>query len=653
MASTVQPSPSNETIPSIGKDTNYETYSLIWLDASIYSEETLDTQEKLRLSINYLRTFDKLDECEKYIRSVSSEDRIVLIIISSIYIYCGNKEFHQQWGKQYSKIQGVYNQLNELINRIQFDQSGRRSHEADEALSIFTFGSNNNQEESTTGLDGRFLQSQLLLTCLLNMETTETDKNEFISECREIYKTNLEQLKIVDDFGKNYAPEHSLWWYTRSAFVYRLLNKALRIQNIDLLFLLRFYIRDIEKQLSNRRYKSCIRVYRGQFMSKEELNVLKDSIGKLISVNSFLSTSSKYEVASLYSGSFATDDTLEKVLFEIDADPNQIGVKPFADISEISCFKEEDEILMMVGSVFRLNKIYLGDDKIWHIEMTLCSDNVLQTTFDYMKKRYDSMNNKLLLFANVLIDLANFDDAEKYLHRLLKELLSCPADIPKCLHALGKVSCEKGNYDLSLDYFGKALEILRESQPNDYRIAHIHNSIGEVYQNKGDIEKALESYKEALKIFRQTVPDDHKSIAWCYNNLGIIYEKQKNYSKARGYLLKALSIKKKVLPAKHSCLGNTYNNLGNVYYYLHEYDQALEKYQLTYEIFKDCVTPRHPSMARILKNIGVIYEVKKNFIGAKKNYEKALKIREKILSSTHPDLIEIKKDIERVSAKIE
>jgi tetratricopeptide (TPR) repeat protein len=69
-------------------------------------------------------------------------------------------------------------------------------------------------------------------------------------------------------------------------------------------------------------------------------------------------------------------------------------------------------------------------------------------------------------------------------------------------HHLGKVSCEKGNYDSSLDYFGKALDTLRESQPNDCRIAYIHSSIGEVYQNKGDIEKALESYKEALKTFR-------------------------------------------------------------------------------------------------------------------------------------------------------
>jgi len=37
--------------------------------------------------------------------------------------------------------------------------------------------------------------------------------------------------------------------------------------------------------LSDRQYQSRISVYRGQFMSKEELNVLKDSIDKLISVN--------------------------------------------------------------------------------------------------------------------------------------------------------------------------------------------------------------------------------------------------------------------------------------------------------------------------------------------------------------------------------
>lgn len=121
MASAVQPSSSNEAISSIRNDINYETYSLVWLDAAIDSEENREAQRKLRLSINYLRTFDKLDECAKYIRSASSEDRIILIVghhlaqelipnthlfrqVTSIYIFCENKEFSQHWSKQYSKV---------------------------------------------------------------------------------------------------------------------------------------------------------------------------------------------------------------------------------------------------------------------------------------------------------------------------------------------------------------------------------------------------------------------------------------------------------------------------------------------------------------------------------------------------------------------
>ncbi len=517
------------------------------------------------------------------------------------------------------------------------------------------FNSNNNHEQSTTGLDGRFVQSQLLIACLLRMKTSRTDKKEFVLQCREFYKGNDKVLKLVNEFEEEYASEYSLWWYTRETFLYRILNKALRIQNIDLLFLVRFYIRDVEQQLHQRRYLLPIRVYRGQLMSYEELNILKDSKDKLISMSSFLSTTFNSQLALMYLASSTNDNTLERVLFEIDADPNLIGVKPFADLSKISCFPEEEEVLMMLGSVFRLKNIRLDENQIWHIEMKLCSDHDcdLQAIFDHMKNQYGPMNTRLLLFATVLIDMANFDDAEKYLSRLLKQLPSHHRDIPKCYHALGKVSCEKGNYDLSLFYLDKALEILQTSDPNDSRIAYIYNNIGEVHQNKGDVKRALKSYEKALNIFRQTFTDDDENIAWCYNNLGIIYQKQKHYFKARDYLIKALNIKRKLLPPQHPCLSNTYNNLGNVYYYLQEYDQALEKYQLSHEIFQKSLTPRHPSIARTLKNIGLAYEAKCDFIEAKKNYEQALVIQQCILSASHPDLIETKKDIARVTTKIE
>jgi tetratricopeptide (TPR) repeat protein len=484
------------------------------------------------------------------------------------------------------------------------------------------------------------------------MQTSRTDKNEFISQCRLIYKTNKSCLTVLNEFVENYESEHSLRWYTRDSFIYRLLNKALRIQNIDLLFLFCFYIRDIEKQLHENQYPSSVHVYRGQSMSTEELNVLKDSKHKLISMNSFLSTSLNPNVALMFLDSPGIDKTLERVLFEIDADPKKIGVKPFADISKFSYFNEEDEILMMLGSVFHLNEIYLDDNQIWHIQMTLCSDNEgdLKKVCDHMKKQYGSMNHKLLLFATVLIDMSNFDDAEKYLCRLLKQLPSNHKDIPKCYHALGKVSCEKGNYDLSLYYFSKAFEVIEKFKLNDYRIGYIYNGIGEVYQNKGDLKQAMESYQKALTIFKQTFTEADESIAWCYNNIGIIYQQEKDYSKALYYLEKSLTIKGNKLPVEHPCLGNTYNNLGNVYYYLEKYDEALEKYESSYKIFQKSLKPRHPSIARALKNIGVAHEAKKEFKDAKKYYEKALDIWERILSSTHPDLIEIKKDIARVSS---
>jgi hypothetical protein len=103
------------------EDKNFETYSLVWLDASINSKENLDAQAKIRSSINYLQVFDGLKECETYIQSIPSGDRVVLIVsghfgqelvpkihhleqVFSIYIYCGNKQFHQQWSEQYNKV---------------------------------------------------------------------------------------------------------------------------------------------------------------------------------------------------------------------------------------------------------------------------------------------------------------------------------------------------------------------------------------------------------------------------------------------------------------------------------------------------------------------------------------------------------------------
>ncbi|CAF4989686.1 unnamed protein product, partial [Rotaria socialis] len=56
---------------------------------------------------------------------------------------------------------------------------------------------------------------------------------------------------------------------------------------------------------------------------------------------------------------------LERILFEINADPKIVTTKPFADISKHSEFSDEAEVLFMIGSIFRLKSIKRDENQVW------------------------------------------------------------------------------------------------------------------------------------------------------------------------------------------------------------------------------------------------------------------------------------------------
>jgi response regulator RpfG family c-di-GMP phosphodiesterase len=103
-------------------DNNREPFVLIWLDDSVNEKkENIATQEKLRTSINNLKTFRNSKECEQYIQSLSDQERIVLIVsgrlgqeivpqihqlqqIFLIYIFCMNKFDNEKWSKHFPKV---------------------------------------------------------------------------------------------------------------------------------------------------------------------------------------------------------------------------------------------------------------------------------------------------------------------------------------------------------------------------------------------------------------------------------------------------------------------------------------------------------------------------------------------------------------------
>ena len=208
-----------------------------------------------------------------------------------------------------------------------------------------------------------------------------------------------------------------------------MLNKALRVQNIDLLFLFRFVIKDMYQLLKQYQCQSSVRVYRSQVMSSDELNTLQGSIGELISINSFFSTSTKRHKALRFLKDWKISNDLHQVLFVIDADPDLITTKPFADISSLSYFENEHEVLFMIGCIFRLVDIRReNEEEIWIIRMKLCGDDEcdINELFDHMKKPYGTGVEEASLhsFGRVLYAMRKYDLVEKMYRPLLLELPS-------------------------------------------------------------------------------------------------------------------------------------------------------------------------------------------------------------------------------------
>ncbi|CAF1239366.1 unnamed protein product [Rotaria sordida] len=309
---------------STHEDNNFETLSLVWLDDSIMdTKENLIIQQKLRTVTHHLITFQDVQVMPRIHQHRQ---------VNSIYVYVKDQVQNEEWTKKFSKIKGVHRTLEAILAKIQSDQVNIR-FKVDEPLAVSIFTPNSALDKSTTELNSKFIHSEVSIDVLLRMKSNPTDKNDLIDLCKEKYKDNEKELAIVKEFEQNYSPNQALWWYTRDSFLYRLLNKALRVQNTDMIFLFRFFIRDIEQQLEQHKCLTPIRVYRGQLMSNEELKVLKDSIGRFISMNSFLSTSIEREQALRFLNATNISDDSQRVLITIDADPRLDGVKPFANIT--------------------------------------------------------------------------------------------------------------------------------------------------------------------------------------------------------------------------------------------------------------------------------------------------------------------------------
>ena len=477
-------------------------------------------------------------------------------------------------------MKNVVTRLNELVEMIRTDYLYQQNTKLDENLPIKICDDPSSSNDS-------FLSSQLLIDCLLRLKPSSNERKELVSFCKDYYQQNHSQLKLIQEFDHTYSPDRALWWFTRYGFISRLLTKALREENFDMLYRFRFLLHDLGWQLGKNHFPSPIHVYRSQLMAKDDVQILKNSVGKFLSINSFLSTSVNAEQSRSVLQAANCSGDFEKVLFDIEADPRLPNSRSFSDIQLLGYSSEIKQILFMIGSIFRICKIKRDDQQIWHVRLVFSSikDRELKSIFPQMKNELGMGGTNLFQFARLLHRTGKSEQSEKYFRQCLNQLPNDHPHLSSCYQSLAKMAESKKNFPSSLKWHKKALHFYRLSQEAEYGIlAEMYSSIGKIYMRMNDCNHAKKFYEKALDNFQKTTPENPSRTISCLNNLGAVYDMKQEYPEALRCYQKALEMDKKYKDPETT---RTLRNIANVYELQGQFKQALDYYQKAMKICRN------------------------------------------------------------------
>ena len=457
---------------------------------------------------------------------------------------------------------------------------------------------------------------QLFIEVLLRMHHKSNTRQELIDICKQNYQNNSEELAIINEFDKTYKTENAIWWYTRECYLYRILNKALRIQDFDILFALRFFITDLSEQLSKEyeRYlremptRNIIRVYRGQAIGIDELKLIQSNVGQFISMNSFLSTTHRRQTALTFLNAIQLNNDIDRILFEIDIDPRQ-KTTPFSSIDRLSYFKSEDEVLIMLGALFRIESINEEKaEKLWiaHIKLASEDDFHLKETFAHMKEKIGDETN-LHSLGKILTEMGEYKQAQKCYKRMIYE---SQLDESIGYGGLGWADHWLNEYDEALSNLNKSLSLISEVLPEICEEkGRLYSSIGLVCWRKKQYHEALTNLNKALSVQQAVLSPDHPDLLATYNRFAITYSGMNEVDKALEYYTKCLSIRLATLPHDHPDIATSYNNIGWLYNErIGDYVKALDFFQKALAICRKILPPTHRDIIRTEQNIRKVNE---------------------------------------------
>ncbi|CAF4507352.1 unnamed protein product [Rotaria sp. Silwood1] len=250
-----------------------------------------------------------------------------------------------------------------------------------------------------------------------------------------------------------------------------------------------FFVRDVHNNITKLHAQQCVElsssssftIYRGQGLPKADFDQLIKTQGGLLSFNNFLSASTKRAVSLNFVRRIVEISDFVGIVFAMNIDPS-IESTSFANISEVSYFKREEEFLFSMHSVFRIGPMKEIDrnDRLWQVDLTLTSgnDSELHAITEQIRKEIYPEKKGWNRLGNLFIQLEQFNKAQELYDMLLEQKMT---DHEKALtsHMLAIVKYRQGEHADAIDYYQKSIETMKNSfSPVDADLADSYTGIG-------------------------------------------------------------------------------------------------------------------------------------------------------------------------------
>ncbi|CAF4110839.1 unnamed protein product, partial [Rotaria magnacalcarata] len=165
--------------------------------------------------------------------------------IEAIFIFCNKPEDYQHL--QHEKLFGVFTDAKLLIDTIRASTLLLSNKKVEMPPNLFDKEQTWFRPASMTTLPR--IWHKLLLENLVSLPRDEQSKQDMITKSKEYFAKETKELKRIEEFSNDYSSALAIQWYTADSFVHKLVNHALRSENVDLLYAYRLFISDLSTEI--------------------------------------------------------------------------------------------------------------------------------------------------------------------------------------------------------------------------------------------------------------------------------------------------------------------------------------------------------------------------------------------------------------------